>query len=245
MPLQKPKASKAVQAVKAVKGAKSPGPFKIPKSAKPCVTCNAPTKKRCESSTHQCETFETVPISKVCKHKKECLCVVMESEESSCQTCKKSPKCSSSSSSSSEDLCCKIAKIIGFKKAETETKNCVCTISGERCLGKVTYLPQGKVIKSPLINGVSFTSEKQGCSFLNLGEISLHQSEVNPLIRELVKRKIDITALHNHWLLTKPVIMYLHITSTDEPTVFANKIHEAFKCTINPVTKTSILETLK
>lgn len=43
-----------------------------------------------------------------------------------------------------------------------------------------------------------------------IGELALLQEEVNPVIDELRKGKLEISALHNHMMNEEPRIMYLH-----------------------------------
>ena len=165
------------------------------------------------------------------------------SSESTCKPCE-------SSSSTQDDKCCQqLAKIIGFKKADTKIQNGVCVIEGQRCITpEVTEKCNKKgcqKIRSPMTKAVDITFENNNGKFLNLLEIALLQEEVNSLIKEFVKRKIQISALHNHEILVKPLRMYLHAYSNDQPQIFAKKLHHAFKCAINPCTKKSILETLQ
>lgn len=144
--------------------------------------------------------------------------------------------------------CCKLAKCIGFKHADVKKDKCVCVIDGQRCLDvKATKCCDKKKfeIKSPLVHSVNITVEKHGKCYLNMVEIVLKDSEVNPLIHELVKRCFKITALHNHDLNVKPCIKYLHFTSTDCPKQFARKLRKAFKCAKDECTHKSILHTLK
>lgn len=55
------------------------------------------------------------------------------------------------------------------------------------------------------------------------------QEEINPLLTELRKRDIIVTAVHNHWLFEEPRAMYMHFESIDEPLSFARKVRAAFK----------------
>jgi len=160
-----------------------------------------------------------------------------------------SSNCSSSSNINNDKCCKQLAKIIGFKKAETKIQNGVCVIEGQRCIKpEITEKCNKKgceKIRSPLTKAVDITFECNDGKFLNFIEIALFQEEVNPLIKEFVKRKIQISALHNHEILVKPLRVYLHASSNDQPQIFAKKLHDAFKSAINPCTKKSILETLQ
>ena len=89
----------------------------------------------------------------------------------------------------------------------------------------------GRETNSPLVVPQFFTFEKldgKG-NALNLGKTVLLQEEVNPLLTELRKRDIIITAIHNHWLFEEPRAMYMHFESIEPPLQFARKVREAVK----------------
>ncbi|MFA7746463.1 DUF1259 domain-containing protein, partial [Salinicoccus roseus] len=75
-----------------------------------------------------------------------------------------------------------------------------------------------------------------------LGETVLLQVEVNPLMSELRKFGIIVTAVHNHWLFDKPRLMFMHFESIDKPLNFARKVREALRVlttkTVRAVPKT-------
>jgi hypothetical protein len=66
--------------------------------------------------------------------------------------------------------------------------------------------------------------------WLNTGEFTLLQREVQPFIRRSVKSGLKVTAVHNHWLFDKPRLMYVHVKSVENPNRFANKVASIFKC---------------
>jgi hypothetical protein len=61
---------------------------------------------------------------------------------------------------------------------------------------------------------------------LCLGELAVLSEEINPVLSILLKHRIPVTALHNHWLYTSPVIMCLHFETIDRPLDFAHKVSE-------------------
>ena len=75
----------------------------------------------------------------------------------------------------------------------------------------------------------SFENLDRKGNALNLGETVLLQEEINPLLTELRKRDIIVTALHNHWLFEEPRAMYMHFESVEPPLQFARKVREAFE----------------
>jgi hypothetical protein len=89
----------------------------------------------------------------------------------------------------------------------------------------------GRRTNSPLVNPQFFSFENLDSkgNALNLGETVLLQEEVNPLLTELRKRNILVTAIHNHWLFEQPRAMYMHFQSIEPPLEFAKKVREAFR----------------
>ncbi|TWO87117.1 DUF1259 domain-containing protein [Bacillus velezensis] len=88
----------------------------------------------------------------------------------------------------------------------------------------------------------SFESMDREGRALCLGETVLLQEEVNPLMSELRKFGIIVTAVHNHWLFDKPRLMFMHFESIDKPLNFARKVREALRVlttkTVRAVPKT-------
>ncbi|WP_017379007.1 DUF1259 domain-containing protein [Paenisporosarcina sp. TG-14] len=125
----------------------------------------------------------------------------------------------------SKDLCRNFARILG---GSDSIVNGVCLVQRFR---DIPFRILGRRTNSPLVNPQFFTFEdldSQG-NALNLGETVLLQEEVNPLLTELRKRDILVTAVHNHWLFEEPRAMYMHFESTEPPLDFARKVRSAFK----------------
>ncbi|WP_302328454.1 DUF1259 domain-containing protein [Salirhabdus salicampi] len=122
-------------------------------------------------------------------------------------------------------LCRRFARILDGQGSVTE--NGVCVVERSRNL---RFTIEGIPTRSPLVVPQLFSFERKGRTFLNLGETVVLQREVNPLLRELKRRDITVTALHNHWLFEEPRAMYLHFQSTDDdPITFAKKVAESFR----------------
>jgi hypothetical protein len=123
-------------------------------------------------------------------------------------------------------LCQEFARILGGMGSLDENE--VCLVQKFRTL-RFTIL--GRRTKSPLVVPQFFTFENIDSKgrALNLGETVLLQEEVNPLLTELRKRDILVTAVHNHWLFEEPRAMYMHFESIEPPLQFAKKISEAFR----------------
>jgi hypothetical protein len=129
------------------------------------------------------------------------------------------------SNESKSKLCREFARILG---GEGSIVNGVCLVQKFR---DIQFTILGRKTKSPLVNPQFFSFEnldRKG-NALNLGETVLLEEEINPLLTELRKRKIIVTAIHNHWLFDNPRAMYMHFESVEPPLEFAKKVREAFK----------------
>ncbi|CCW04851.1 hypothetical protein EBGED10_15690 [Bacillus sp. GeD10] len=76
--------------------------------------------------------------------------------------------------------------------------------------------------------GISFESLDQNGNALNFGEIAILQEEIPLFMQSIVQQGIIVSALHNHWLYMKPLIMYIHIQSVEPPLSFAKKLANSF-----------------
>jgi hypothetical protein len=126
---------------------------------------------------------------------------------------------------SKKDLCSEFARILD---GSGSLMNGVCLVQKFR---DIPFTILGRRTNSPLVNPQFFSFEnldKQG-NALNLGETVLLQEEINPLLTELRKRDIIVTAVHNHWLFDQPRAMYMHFESIEPPLQFARKIRAAFR----------------
>ncbi|MCF8890626.1 DUF1259 domain-containing protein [Priestia megaterium] len=127
---------------------------------------------------------------------------------------------------SRKSLCQEFARILGGQGSLDE--NGVCLVQKFRT---IRFRILGRPTRSPLVTPQFFTFEdvdSRGRA-LNLGETVLLQEEVNPLLTELRKRDIIVTAVHNHWLFEEPRAMYMHFESVEPPLDFARKVREAFR----------------
>ena len=123
-------------------------------------------------------------------------------------------------------LCLVFARILGGIGSLDENGDCLV-----QTFRDIDFTIFGRETNSPLVVPQFFTFEnldRKG-NALNLGETVLLQEEVNPLLTELRKRDIIVTAVHNHWLFEEPRAMYMHFESIEPPLEFARKIREAFR----------------
>ena len=125
-----------------------------------------------------------------------------------------------------KELCREFSRILGGSGSLDE--NGVCLVQRFR---DIDFKILNRRTNSPLVNPQFFSFEnldRKG-NALNLGETVLLQEEINPLLTELRKRDIIVTALHNHWLFEEPRAMYMHFESVEPPLQFARKVREAFE----------------
>ncbi|MDQ1912620.1 DUF1259 domain-containing protein [Paenibacillus sp. GD4] len=89
----------------------------------------------------------------------------------------------------------------------------------------------GRRTTSPLVRHqlFSFESLDRSGRALCLGETAALQNQANRLIRNLQRRGIKVTALHNHWLNESPRIMYIHWEAIMNPIEFARKTKESIR----------------
>mgnify|MGYP001229761895 CR=1 FL=1 len=121
-------------------------------------------------------------------------------------------------------LCRQFAAILG---AEPQIINGVCTAS--RVRNDIRPVILGKRSRSFLTLPQAFSFESIGRDgrALCLGETVILTSEVNPFITRLHRHGIKVTALHNHWLFTKPNLWYIHFEKVEHPLVFARQVRDA------------------
>ncbi|UJF34888.1 DUF1259 domain-containing protein [Paenibacillus hexagrammi] len=124
-----------------------------------------------------------------------------------------------------QSLCSSFGDLIGGK---AQYQDGVCAVTKTRDL-HVSILGRPSRSHHTIALNCSFEQlDHQGVALI-LGEIALLQEEVNPFIYALQHQGIWISALHNHWIMSSPMLMYLHFSSLDHPLSFAAKLAEACK----------------
>ncbi len=97
----------------------------------------------------------------------------------------------------------------GILNADVEVDNGVCKVEIVRKNIKPTHM--GKKMSPETMELVfHFGFEKVDGQTAVMGELALLQEEVNPVLDELRKGKLEVSALHNHLLHEEPRIMYVH-----------------------------------
>lgn len=111
-------------------------------------------------------------------------------------------------------------------EADVESDDGICKVEIRRENPDVTHI--GKKLSSETMELVFHMAfEKVEGKTVVIGELALQQEEVNPVIDELRKGNIDISALHNHMLFEEPRIMYLHFQGTGDLKQQAEAIKKA------------------
>jgi hypothetical protein len=123
-------------------------------------------------------------------------------------------------------LCNRFASILGGEHEIDPGP--VCFVSRSRRLN-ATIL--GRRTQSPLVRYqlFSFESLDRSGRALCLGETACGQNQANRLIRNLQRRGIKVTALHNHWLNERPRLMYIHWEAIMPPVEFARRTKESIR----------------
>ncbi len=119
-------------------------------------------------------------------------------------------------------LCQQCAQILDGKASVSHG---VCSIEITRNL---QVKIQGRPSRAELHAGITFESMDQEGNTLNLGEAVLLEEELSLFVNVLVRNHLIVSAIHNHWVFTKPNILYVHFQSVEPPMTFAKKVSQAF-----------------
>ena len=102
--------------------------------------------------------------------------------------------------------CDKLGKMFN---TSVKSKNGVCKVEIDRKSIKPTNM--GKKLSPEMMElGFEMNFEQKDGQTAVIGELALLQEEVNPVLDELRKGKLEVTALHNHMMFEEPRIMYVH-----------------------------------
>jgi hypothetical protein len=95
----------------------------------------------------------------------------------------------------------------------------------------------GVTIKPALALGSWLAFEPVGRSGrgMVMGDLVLTQDEVNPVMGELLRDGIKVTAVHNHLLRSSPSIMYMHVQGEGELGRVATSLHAALGLSHTPL----------
>ncbi|CAM4119347.1 DUF1259 domain-containing protein [Mesobacillus thioparans] len=122
-------------------------------------------------------------------------------------------------------------KLKGIFNTDVENANGVCKVEIIReNIKQPTFMDKKlKMEMMELAFHISFENVDRQTAVM--GELALLQDEVNPVLDELRKGEIEISALHNHMLFEKPRIMYLHFQGIGDMEQQAKSIKAAIEKT--------------
>ncbi len=68
-----------------------------------------------------------------------------------------------------------------------------------------------------------------------MGDLVLTEKEVDPVMKRLVANGVEVTALHNHLINERPVVMYMHFSGQGDPAQLAEAMKDALSGTDTPM----------
>jgi hypothetical protein len=74
-----------------------------------------------------------------------------------------------------------------------------------------------------------------GPNAMMMGDLVLVESELEPAMAKLAQGGVDVSAIHNHLLWEKPIVMYMHVMATGDAVHLAQVVHEALAVTKTPL----------
>ena len=73
---------------------------------------------------------------------------------------------------------------------------------------------------------VAFTPTSEGAMIM--GDIIVTETDLAPFQQEVIRQGLTITAIHNHFLRNRPVVMYMHIGGMGKTEAMAKKVKALF-----------------
>jgi len=95
-----------------------------------------------------------------------------------------------------------------------------------------------KIYGEPMPTALGFGSwiawKEMGAEAMVMGDLVLLEEEINPVISALAESRINVTALHNHFIGEDPRILYMHIYGLGPMTALARGMRNALTKTNTP-----------
>ncbi len=98
----------------------------------------------------------------------------------------------------------------------------------------------GVTLKPSLALGSWLAFAPMGNKTMAMGDIVLTEDEIAPVMKSLAESGINITALHNHLLRTRPAIFYMHVYAEGDSVTLAGAFHKALALSKTPFTASSV-----
>ena len=96
----------------------------------------------------------------------------------------------------------------------------------------------GVELKPTLALGSWVAFEGMGADTMVMGDLVLTESEISPVMKQLLASGIEITALHNHLLRAQPATFYMHVQGHGDPVKLAAALHEGLALSKTPLVNT-------
>jgi hypothetical protein len=96
----------------------------------------------------------------------------------------------------------------------------------------------GVELKPTLALGSWVAFEGTGTDTMVMGDLVLTESEISPVMKQLLGSGIEITALHNHLLRAQPATFYMHVLGHGDPVKLATALHEGLALSKTPLVNT-------
>jgi biotin operon repressor len=93
----------------------------------------------------------------------------------------------------------------------------------------------GVAIKPALALGSWLGFQPAGDGVMVMGDLVLLDTEISPVMKQLIDQGFDITAVHNHLLRTSLPVFYMHIGALGDPAKLAETLHAALSLSKTPL----------
>lgn len=117
------------------------------------------------------------------------------------------------------------------KKGAMQTGN-VYKFTMPRTDLKVTL--DGVALQAGFALGTHIEFLPMGDMVMYMGDLVLGEDEIEPVMKKLIEGGVEIAGIHNHVLRATPVVMYMHIMGTGDPTKVATALHAALALSKTP-----------
>ena len=95
----------------------------------------------------------------------------------------------------------------------------------------------GEVKMEPALGLTSWIGfKKTGDNAMMMGDLVLLENEVPLVVSKLVAEGLNVTAIHNHLIGSRPVLLYLHFSGEGKAEVLAAAMRSALAVTATPLT---------
>jgi biotin operon repressor len=96
----------------------------------------------------------------------------------------------------------------------------------------------GVELKPTLALGSWVAFEGSGSDTMVMGDLVLTETEISPVMKQLIEGGIEITALHNHLLRAQPPTFYMHVLGHGDAMRLATALHDGLALSRTPLVNT-------